>query len=178
MIVTADKQGDFNATSQILRYSALAREVTVPRIPSITSNFSSSHQYESKSHKSQRQGVFAASAEELETAALEIAKISDEYDALTLKLSAQEYARAEAEFRWKAAEEHCLSIEQEVREECWAEMEARVEEEKRRWQQAWEEQVCHFFFALPAPFPNPNKSSSLLDMMNILTESSTYFPKV
>jgi hypothetical protein len=37
MIVTADPRGDFNATSQILRYSALAREVTVPRIPSITS---------------------------------------------------------------------------------------------------------------------------------------------
>ncbi|KAK0701600.1 P-loop containing nucleoside triphosphate hydrolase protein [Lasiosphaeria miniovina] len=36
MIVTADPNGDFNATSQILRYSALAREVTVPRIPSIT----------------------------------------------------------------------------------------------------------------------------------------------
>ncbi|KAK4097002.1 P-loop containing nucleoside triphosphate hydrolase protein [Parathielavia hyrcaniae] len=36
MIVTADPHGDFNATSQILRYSALAREVTVPRMPSIT----------------------------------------------------------------------------------------------------------------------------------------------
>ncbi|KAJ9144353.1 Kinesin-like protein [Coniochaeta hoffmannii] len=36
MIVTADPHGDFNATSQILRYSALAREITVPRIPSIT----------------------------------------------------------------------------------------------------------------------------------------------
>ena len=36
MIVTADPHGDFNATSQILRYGALAREVTVPRIPSIT----------------------------------------------------------------------------------------------------------------------------------------------
>jgi hypothetical protein len=36
MIVTADPNGDYNATSQILRYSALAREVTVPRIPSIT----------------------------------------------------------------------------------------------------------------------------------------------
>lgn len=34
MIVTADPLGDFNATSQILRYSALAREVTVARIPS------------------------------------------------------------------------------------------------------------------------------------------------
>jgi hypothetical protein len=36
MIVAADPHGDFNATSQILRYSALAREITVPRIPSIT----------------------------------------------------------------------------------------------------------------------------------------------
>jgi len=36
MVVTADPKGDFNATSQILRYSALAREVTVPRVPSLT----------------------------------------------------------------------------------------------------------------------------------------------
>lgn len=36
MIVTADANGDYNATSQILRYSALAKEVTVPRIPSTT----------------------------------------------------------------------------------------------------------------------------------------------
>lgn len=36
MIVTADAHGDYNSTSQILRYSALAKEVTVPRVPSIT----------------------------------------------------------------------------------------------------------------------------------------------
>ena len=42
MIVTADPHGDFNATSQILRYSALAREITVPRIPSITQRMLSS----------------------------------------------------------------------------------------------------------------------------------------
>lgn len=35
MIVTADAHGDYNATSQILRYSALAREIAVPRVPSI-----------------------------------------------------------------------------------------------------------------------------------------------
>ncbi|KAK7943812.1 kinesin family protein [Apiospora aurea] len=35
MIVTADPIADFNATSQILRYSALARTVTVPRVPSV-----------------------------------------------------------------------------------------------------------------------------------------------
>ncbi|KAK6066370.1 kinesin family protein [Seiridium cupressi] len=44
MIVTADPFGDFNATSQILRYSALAREVTVPRVPSITSTILSIQQ--------------------------------------------------------------------------------------------------------------------------------------
>lgn len=33
--MTADAYGDYNATSQILRYGALAREVTVPRIPSV-----------------------------------------------------------------------------------------------------------------------------------------------
>ncbi|KAK6205981.1 hypothetical protein LQW54_008044 [Pestalotiopsis sp. IQ-011] len=44
MIVTADPLGDFNATSQILRYSALAREITVPRIPSITSTILNSQQ--------------------------------------------------------------------------------------------------------------------------------------
>ncbi|KAL8416360.1 hypothetical protein RB596_006787 [Gaeumannomyces avenae] len=36
LIVNADPHGDFSATSQILRYSALACEVTAPRIPSIT----------------------------------------------------------------------------------------------------------------------------------------------
>lgn len=41
MLVTADPLGDYNATSQILRYSALAREVTVPRIPSISQTIAS-----------------------------------------------------------------------------------------------------------------------------------------
>ncbi|EDN09464.1 hypothetical protein HCAG_06631 [Histoplasma mississippiense (nom. inval.)] len=145
MIVTADAQGDFNATSQILRYSALAREVTVPRIPSVTSTIlastgcgrrSPTHANATKSKSS----LYCASAEELETAALEIAKISDDYDALAIKLTEEEIARAEAEFHWRAAEERCMSIEQDVREECWQEMELRLEEEKRRWQAAWDEQ--------------------------------------
>ncbi|KLJ08392.1 hypothetical protein EMPG_16162 [Blastomyces silverae] len=145
MIVTADAQGDFNATSQILRYSALAREVTVPRIPSVTSTIlantgcgrkSPTYAHTNKSKSS----LYCASAEELETAALEIAKISDDYDALAVKLAEEEIARAEAEFHWRAAEERCMLIEQDVREECWQEMEQRLEEEKRRWQAAWDEQ--------------------------------------
>ncbi|KAI1101349.1 P-loop containing nucleoside triphosphate hydrolase protein [Jackrogersella minutella] len=52
MIVTADPLGDFNATSQILRYSALAREVTVPRIPSITSTILANTNTTMQSHGS------------------------------------------------------------------------------------------------------------------------------
>ncbi|CAK7266685.1 hypothetical protein SEPCBS119000_002155 [Sporothrix epigloea] len=48
MIVTADPHGDFNATSQILRYSALAREITVPRIPSVTQTILGSAQADSQ----------------------------------------------------------------------------------------------------------------------------------
>lgn len=142
MIVTADPLGDFNATSQILRYSALAREVTVPRIPSITSTILSGVASGNKTFPMQgRSALYSASAEELENAALEIARITDEYEALALRLAEEEIGRAEAELKWKATEEKCLIVEQEVREECWAEMEQRIEEERRRWRKAWDEQV-------------------------------------
>ncbi|KAI5305243.1 hypothetical protein KEM55_009093 [Ascosphaera atra] len=68
-------------------------------------------------------------------------RMNEEYEALALRLSEEEYAHAETELRWKAAEERCGLIEQEVREQCWEEMEERLEEEKRRWHQAWEEQA-------------------------------------
>ena len=145
MIVNADAQGDFNATTQILRYSALAREVTVPRVPSVTSTIvppPPTHG-NSKAHTPvhQKSFLYPASAEELEAAALEIAKITDDYKALAIRLAEEEIGRAEAEFRMRAAEEKCLTIEQDVREECWAEMEQRMDEEKRRWQRAWDEQA-------------------------------------
>ncbi|EEP82399.1 hypothetical protein UREG_07264 [Uncinocarpus reesii 1704] len=138
MIVTADPLGDFNATSQILRYSALAREVTVPRIPSVSSTILA---VPTKPVQGGKSAFLSASAEELERAALEIAKLSDDYDALELRLAEEEMAREEAEIRWKAAEEKCLLLDQEIREECFAEMEERIEEERKRWQQAWDEQT-------------------------------------
>ena len=143
MIVTADPHGDFNATSQILRYSALAREVTVPRIPSVTSTISAAPSQGNKSQHSvnNKSYLYPASAEELETAALEIARISDDYTVLATRLAEEEIARAEAEFRARAAEEKCITIEQDVREECWEDMEQRMALEKRRWQAAWDEQV-------------------------------------
>lgn len=144
MVVTADPLGDFNATSQILRYSALAREVTVPRIPSVTSTILSGASVSSSSRPQTATGrttPYSASTEDLEEAAREIVRITDDCEALILKLAEEEIARQEAELKLKAAEEKCLAIEQEVREECWAEMDERMEEERKRWQTAWDQQV-------------------------------------
>ena len=136
MIVTADPQGDFNATSQILRYSALAREVTVPRIPSVTSTIINGT-YNNKPNG--RTTPHAFSAEELEQAANEIARLAEECDQMAIRLAEEEHRRNEAELMLQAAEEKAVAVEQEVREECWAEMEARLDEEKARWRLAAEE---------------------------------------
>jgi Kinesin motor domain len=140
MVVTADPQGDFNATSQILRYSALAREVTVPRVPSVTSSIVGNgakhglHSGRSTPHE------HYFSAQELEQATNEVARLTEECNALAVRLAQEEIMRTEAELKLQAAEERMLITEQDVREECWAEMEERMEEEKERWRRAWEEQ--------------------------------------
>lgn len=143
MIATADPLGDFNATSQILRYSALAREVTVPRIPSVTSTIlSSSSSTQSRPPTANgRTTPYAASTEDLEEAAREIVRITDDYEALIIKLAEEEIARQEVELKLRATEERCIMIEQEVREECWAEMEDKMDEERKRWQDAMDRQA-------------------------------------
>lgn len=145
MIVTADPQGDFNATSQILRYSALAREVTVPRIPSVTSTILNGPHHPNK-HKGRQisHGEQHFTAEELEQASNEIARLSDDWDQLAVRLAEEEIKRSEAELKLEAAlqaaEERALLIEQEVRETCWSQMEAEIEAEKGRWKRAKEEE--------------------------------------
>jgi hypothetical protein len=145
MIVTADPLGDFNATSQILRYSALAREVTVPRIPSVTSTiFSGSTQLASKNTSavtsSGRTTPYLAGIEELELAASEIARLSEECDLLSVRLTEEEIRANEAELQWRSAEERAERIEMEIREEVWGEVEARLEDERRRWMGARDEE--------------------------------------
>ncbi|OJJ44298.1 hypothetical protein ASPZODRAFT_71833 [Penicilliopsis zonata CBS 506.65] len=142
MIVTADPLGDFNATSQILRYSALAREVTVPRIPSVTESILSGSVSSGKAPSlSGRNSPNGVTLEELERATDEINRLTLENEKLTVKIANEEITRSELETRLHSMEERCLMIEQEVREECWAEMDERMEEERRRWQSAWDEQV-------------------------------------
>lgn len=146
MIVTADPHGDFNATSQILRYSALAREVTVPRIPSVSSTIlaglPSSRAVSGRTSPnvtaSEGNGVDAGV---VEMAFSELARLSEEVEVLRIRLAEEEYRRMDTEENWQRAEEKAEAIETEVREECWGEMEVRLTDERRRWMGAWGEEA-------------------------------------
>jgi hypothetical protein len=140
MIVTADPVGDFNATSQILRYSALAREVTVPRIPSVTSTILANGN-SSALRLTSHSGRDSPSSEDLEAAWREVTLLSEEVDILTLQLSEERSRREAAESCWLASEERAQQVEQDVRDECYAEMEVTLEKERRRWRAAWDEEA-------------------------------------
>ena len=137
MVVTADAQGDFNATSQILRYSALAREVTVPRIPSTTSTILSGipPKHLGTTTSSGRTTPYTV-LEELETSNAEIARLTEEIEIFALRLTEETARRKAAEASWAAAEDHIAELEQDIRDECYAEMETAVDQERRRWQAA------------------------------------------
>lgn len=162
MIVTADPLGDFNATSQILRYSALAREVTVPRIPSITSTFLSNgnaigqpqqpeprtlssspisspvehHRplyHPSNTHNRTFSPASDTERGTMENAALEIARMADMIDQLNVELARESEARMSAEAHLMSMEERFMDVEQEIREECYADFEQRLTLEMNRW---------------------------------------------
>ena len=145
MIVAADPLGDFNATSQILRYSALAKEVTVPRVPSTSETILSGDL--SRKKRASGQSASARSSpnseflEQLEATAAQLAHANSECEALTIRLAQEEIAREHLELRIKAMDGRSLIIEQEAREAAWVEMELQMEEERKRWQRAWTEQV-------------------------------------
>ncbi|RCI10026.1 hypothetical protein L249_8731 [Ophiocordyceps polyrhachis-furcata BCC 54312] len=141
MIVTADPRGDFNATSQILRYSALAREVTVPRIPSIAATILANPPATTATHRSMMlphrgHSPVTTGAEDratMELAALEIARMSEEMDQLRLQLEAQAEAREAAEAHLLSAEERLMEMETAVRDECATEFEQRLSLELARF---------------------------------------------
>lgn len=143
MIVTADPVGDFNATSQMLRYSALAREITVPRIPSITSTILATSTPGARSYfdgHTSRGGRSTPSESERETmeiAALEIARMSEEIDGLRAELLSEVQRRLESDAHLASAEERLVELEADVREECWLEMESRMKIEMTKWKATW-----------------------------------------
>lgn len=149
MIVTADPRGDFNATSQILRYSALAREVAVPRVPSITSTILSPttpgpnrsisptlhHNHlrpvVPSHHVSYRNYTPQMSADDratMEVAALEIARLSEEADKLREQADQlREIVDQETEARY-VAEAHLQSMEDRM-EDRMLDLEAAIREQ-------------------------------------------------
>ncbi|KAI9821394.1 MAG: hypothetical protein M1832_003401 [Thelocarpon impressellum] len=133
MIVTADPLGDFNATSQILRYSALAREVTVPRIPSVTSTIFSGATAKTQQSSSGRTTPSSFTTEGVDFVVQEIARLSDEVEKLKFRLEDEETRSEALEGAWRDAEARCLMIEQQTRVECVSEMDKRLELEARRW---------------------------------------------
>lgn len=145
MIVTADPLGDFNATSQILRYSALAREVTVPRIPSITATIlanappASSARPPSPMQPTHHPRPFMPPGSSgsyrnvtpdervtMELAALEIARLSDDIDHLRDEVEQQTEARMTAEAHLLSMEDRMLDLEAAVRDDCASEFEQRL----------------------------------------------------
>ncbi|EXM26927.1 hypothetical protein V3481_015017 [Fusarium oxysporum f. sp. vasinfectum] len=153
MIVTADPRGDFNATSQILRYSALAREVTVPRVPSITTTIlaqppqmaqnrsvSSTHPHPRPfmpagggSYRNFSPPMSSDERATMEIAALEIARLSEEADQLREEVDRQNEARVAAEAHLLTMEDRMLDLEAAIREECAMEFEQRLALEMARW---------------------------------------------
>jgi chromosome segregation ATPase len=142
MIVTADPHGDYNATSQILRYSALAREVTVPRIPSVTSTILAGAVANTKStgHSSGRSTPSDVVAE-LEAVHAEVARLREALEITQIRLEEEMQRRIEAETSWTAAEARVHEVEADIREEVWSEMEAKLALEQRRWRAARDEEL-------------------------------------
>jgi len=137
MLVTADPQGDYNATSQILRYSALAREVTVPRIPSTSStNQALAPTKRPGTATSSGRTTPSATSDDLEAAQAEIARLTAQLDVCTLQLAEESRRRRAAEASWATSEDHMAELEQQIRDECYHDMEAAVDQERRRWQTA------------------------------------------
>ncbi|ESA43106.1 kinesin family protein, variant [Neurospora crassa OR74A] len=131
MIVTADPHGDFNATSQILRYSALAKEVTVPRQPPSfppPNSFSNSlPPIGSPNHQ------YLSFQQTLESAALEISRLQEDLTYLRHALDSERSLREQAEAHLLSMEDKMVELEQAIREDCAEEFEKRLELEVNRW---------------------------------------------
>ncbi|KAK3114184.1 hypothetical protein LTR53_007763, partial [Teratosphaeriaceae sp. CCFEE 6253] len=120
MIVTADPLGDFNATSQILRYSALAREVTVPRIPSVSATIlaaSSRTAAAGGAASGRTTPSSAALREDLDASLAELSRLRQELEVTQVLLETETQRREAVEASWQRAETRLEDMEAEIREE-------------------------------------------------------------
>ncbi|KAI5211035.1 hypothetical protein AUEXF2481DRAFT_4216 [Aureobasidium subglaciale EXF-2481] len=143
MIVTADPLGDYNATSQILRYSALAREVTVPRIPSYTSTMVPLARPGTSASGRLTPSNPAANDAALESALSELTLLRQDLELTQIRLEEEIQRRREAESSWLTAETRLENLELELRDEIWEEFEQQLESERRRYHAAREAEQDH-----------------------------------
>lgn len=147
MVVTADPLGDYNATSQILRYSTLAREVTVPRVPSLTSTMQlgthtqQHHRPGTSNSGRMTPSVVAALEEQLDNTLTEVTRLAEQLDVLHVQLRDERDRRRQAERGWRAAEDNMVEAEAALREELYAEYEERLEQLQRRYKASWDEEA-------------------------------------
>jgi hypothetical protein len=142
MIVTADPLGDYNATSQILRYSALAREVTVARIPSYTSTMvplarpgtAASGRLTPSNYLTS--STTSATDSALEQALAELASLRQDLEVSNLRLEEEVQRRKEAETSWLACESRLENLELELRDEIYADFEAQLSSQHNAYQEA------------------------------------------
>lgn len=140
MIVTADPLSDYNATSQILRYSALAREVTVSRIPTTGSAVLAGAGMARCSDLTSRPTSPSAVMEELAAALTEATRLREELEVTRFHLEEEMQRRTQAEASWAAAELRIADVEAEIREEVCADMDAQMARAHRRWKAARDEE--------------------------------------
>lgn len=196
MIVTADPLGDFNATSQILRYSALAREVTVPRIPSITATILANapanptrvpspvqqthhpRPFVPPGNSGGYRNVTPDGRATMELAALEIARLSDDIDYLRAEVEEQTEARMAAEAHLMSMEDRMLDLEAAIRDDCASEFEQRLAIELARFkaslsleqernEEHWDKKVDVLERGLDAP----GEDTGEYDKENVLVEN-------
>lgn len=143
MIVTADPLGDYNATSQILRYSALAKKIENPRVPSTAQSIGLAPA--SRSDIGSGRATPSAIMEDLEAALEQITKLRDELEVTQLQLQEETNRRLEAEAAWANSEtridEMLLAREEEIRLEIYDEMEAQMTLDQRKRQAARDEEL-------------------------------------
>ena len=133
MIVTADPLGDYNATSQILRYSALAREVTVPRIPSYTSTMVPLARPGTSASGRLTPSNPASNDAALEAALAELAVLRQDLELTQVRLEEETQRRKEAEASWLTASSQLETLELELRDEIWEEFEGQLASERQRY---------------------------------------------
>ncbi|EPS40012.1 hypothetical protein H072_6191 [Dactylellina haptotyla CBS 200.50] len=142
IVVTADSSGDFNATSQMLKYSALAKSSVNPRPPmqvlNGSRNVSATSQCSQFSQGSVMSGSTAATSDERPESAM-----SQDAAAMIAMLQHQlreaEESRLEMERKLEAANTRCLEIERAVREEVNNDMEHKVRMLQRKMLNKMEE---------------------------------------